>query len=411
MKSYRKKLFETGAAVIIVYLFIYYWSSLASLLSSLAAALSSLLAGAVTAYILNILMSYYEKHFLRKRTGRIAARLRRPMCIAFAILTLFLIICLIIFLIIPEFLEGMQTLISQIRNAASSLSENEMLADFLPQEVLSWLSALNWSNAFETLKEFLKSGITDFLGTVLTKLPSVASMVVSGFMAFICSIYILVKKETLKAHFSILLETCLSAQWNGRIRHIYDVFNDAFRGFIRGQSLEALLLGAMCTAILLLFHFPYAAMIGAIIAVTSLIPLIGLYLGAIAGTFMLLIQTPWRALFFVIIIIILQQIESNVIFPHTGGSALKIPGIWILAAITVGATLFGLAGMFFLIPFTAALYRLIKEAIIKRRQARMSEEASGEMPVFEDSTAARKAPDIRKPQEPGNNGSEEERHN
>ena len=143
-------------------------------------------------------------------------------------------------------------------------------------------------------------------------------------------------------------------------------WDDCFHRYIVGQCTEAVILGVLCTVGMLIFRFPYAPMIGALIGFTALIPVAGAYIGAAVGAIMILTVSPLKALLFLVFIVVLQQLEGNLIYPKVVGKSIGLPAIWVLAAITVGGSLMGIAGMLISVPITAALYRLLKEDM--RRQ-------------------------------------------
>ena len=148
-----------------------------------------------------------------------------------------------------------------------------------------------------------------------------------------------------------------------RIKHALSVMNQCFRRYIVGQVTEALILGALCTIGMLILQIPYASVIGALVTFMALIPIMGAYISAIVGSIIIFTVSPVKALVFLIFIVILQQVEGNVIYPKVVGTSLGLPGLWVLAAVTVGGGLFGIPGMILGVPLTATLYTLIKEKL------------------------------------------------
>ena len=153
------------------------------------------------------------------------------------------------------------------------------------------------------------------------------------------------------------------------IRHVLKTLNECFRSYIVGQCLEALILGALCTLGMLVFRFPYAVMVGTLVGFTALIPIAGAYIGAFVGAFMIFTVDPLKALLFLVYIVVLQQIEGNLIYPHVVGSSVGLPSIWVLAAVTLGGKLMGVAGMLFFIPLCSVLYALFR-GYVKDRLAK-----------------------------------------
>ena len=184
-------------------------------------------------------------------------------------------------------------------------------------------------------------------------------------LSIIFSIYILATKDTLKNGGTKLLNRYASEKWNKRISYVLSVLNECFHSYIVGQCTEALILGVLCTIGMLIFGFPYALMIGALIAFTALIPVAGAYIGAGIGAFMILTESPVQALLFLIFIAGLQQIEGNIIYPKVVGTSIGLPGLWVLAAVTIGGGMFGVLGMLLGVPIAAAVYRIVGDDVKK----------------------------------------------
>lgn len=206
------------------------------------------------------------------------------------------------------------------------------------------------------------------MNLLMNTVLSVFNGVVTAFLALIFSIYILASKERLKRQFDRLLYHALRPRLYGHVIYVLHILHDSFRSYLIGQCTEAVILGGLCTAGMLIFGFPYATMIGAFIAVTALIPVAGTYIGAIVGAFIIFMVSPIKALWFLIFILILQQIEGNLIYPKVVGSSLRLPALWVLAAVTVGGGLFGIAGMLLGVPLAAAGYRILRERIPPKPQ-------------------------------------------
>ena len=155
----------------------------------------------------------------------------------------------------------------------------------------------------------------------------------------------------------------MKKSWNKKIHYVLHTLNDCFHKYIVGQCTEAVILGALCTIGMLILQLPYATMIGAFIAFTALIPVAGAYIGAIVGAFMIFTESPFKAIVFLIFIIVLQQFEGNIIYPRVVGSSMGLPAMWVLAAVTVGGGVMGIPGMLLGVPLAAALYRFVREDV------------------------------------------------
>jgi len=168
------------------------------------------------------------------------------------------------------------------------------------------------------------------------------------------------------------VQTYLGAERNRKVQHVLSILNRSFHSYISGQCLEALILGLLCFAGMLIFRFPYAAMVSALVGCTALIPVAGAYIGAIVGAFMIFTVSPIKSLLFLLYLIVLQQIEGNLIFPRVVGQSIGLPGVWVLAAVTIGGGLFGIAGMLIGVPLAASLYQLLREDVQRREDLRDS---------------------------------------
>lgn len=221
---------------------------------------------------------------------------------------------------------------------------------------------LNWSSIQTSLFEWAKGGVADILGTTATVIGSLASWVVNFTVALVFAIYLLSGKERLKKQYVHLIHAWIPEKFSGIVLHVGNVFVDSFRKFVAGQTMEAIILGSLCALGMWIFRFPYAPMIGALVGVTALVPMVGGLVGGAVGALMILPESITKALLFVVFLVILQQLEDNLIYPRVVGSSMGLPAIWVLAAITVGGSIGGVAGMLFSVPVASALYRLVREA-------------------------------------------------
>ena len=195
---------------------------------------------------------------------------------------------------------------------------------------------------------------------------SVVSAVTTGFVALVFACYLLLQKERLGLQCRKALYALLPQKAADRTVEICSLSHRVFSSFITGQGIEAVILGAMFFVAMSLLRMPYALLVGCTIAVTALIPIVGAFIGCFVGAFLLLMVSPMQALIFVILFLVLQQVEGNLIYPHVVGSSVGLPSIWVLAAVTVGGSLMGVAGMLLFIPLTSVVYTLFREFVYKR---------------------------------------------
>ena len=370
MKTDIKKHASLLIGLFILYLAIRYWDGAVNILSMALGAAAPLLIGAVIAYILNILMSFFEKHYFPKSKSKFVNDSRRGVCILLAFLSLIGIVALIIGIVVPELINCTKHLFAEVPAAVLNLLEyleqNEMIEQYvvIAEEYL----VENFSGMEDKLMSGAQSvlnGVGGVMSSVLSVVGSAFSSIVTILVAVIFSIYILSGKEKLGAQVRKLISTYCKKSAD-KIFYVVDVLDDSFHHFIVGQCTEAVVLGVLCMIGMWIFRFPYAMMIGVLIGFTALIPIAGAYIGAGVGAFMMLTESPLTALLFLLFIVILQQLEGNLIYPRVVGSSIGLPGIWVLAAITVGGGLMGVFGMLLAVPVTAAVYKLIQADVRKR---------------------------------------------
>ena len=332
--------------------------------------LSPVFIGAAIAFIVNIPMRLLEDNvyslIIKKRPGAVKAR--RPVCLMLSILIILGLFALIIGLIAPEFAATVmsiaQTLPSQVNDLIARA--DELIGRFnLPIEDVNLFEKIDWNSVSRTIVAGLSN-----TGAMINKTIGVTSNVLSGLfnfvIGFVLSIYILASKEKLCRQGARLLRVILPETACDRIFRVLAMSSGVFTKFISGQCVEALILGALCYIGMLIFRMPYALMISALIAVTALIPVFGAFIGTSVGALMILLISPLKAVGFVLFIIILQQIESNVIYPRVVGNSVGLPGIWVLLSVTLFGSIFGAVGLLLGVPFCAVLYCLVRDFVNKR---------------------------------------------
>ena len=238
----------------------------------------------------------------------------------------------------------------------------ELLAQISNFEMMQ----INWKEAINTAVNFLKSGMGNMLTSTFSVASSIISSVINFFISFIFSIYILVQKEKLGDQCTRLLKAYSSPKVLEWVVKVSKLLYQNFSHFITGQCTEALILGAMFVVTMTIFQFDYAVMIGILIAFMALIPIVGAFIGCFIGAFLILVDDPIKAVWFLVLFIILQQIEGNLIYPHVVGNSVGLPSIWVLAAVTIGGSLMGVLGMLIFIPLLSTVYMLLREDVNNR---------------------------------------------
>lgn len=324
-----------------------------------------LVIGAVIAFILNIPMTKLEKHYFPGSTAKAVSRSRRPVCLLLSLIFILLAAAFIIRMIIPELINACSLIIREAV-AYLELGQDWLIkhSEDLPSFVNQFIGKeLDINETIRKLVNIVLQGISGILGSAVSVFGSVAGGIMDAIFALIFALYLLFGKETLIGQLNRLCNRYLGRKFAVKLGYVARVLNAKFQNFIIGQFFEAIILGVLCTLGMLLFRFPYALMVGATVAATALIPILGAYLGAGIGAFMIFTESPLQALGFLIFIVVLQQLEGNLIYPRTVGSSIGLPGIWVIAAVTVGGGFAGIPGMLIGVPLAASVYQFICDDI------------------------------------------------
>ena len=338
-----------------------------------------LILGCVIAYILNILVTRIESLPCFTREGTLLRKVRRPVSILGSLAVILAIGVLVILIVIPQLIQAIGVIAKEIPTVVSEI--NVWLSSFdkdWPQ-LQKFLESLNvnWPQILQKAASYLTNGLSSVFSSTMYIVSTISSIAVTAVVALIFSIYILSGREKLFHQFQTLARTYLNEKFYKGMCVVLKTAHDTFTKFIIGQCTEAVILGTLCTIGMLLFRFPYATMVGTLIGATALLPVVGAYLGAAVGAFMIFTIDPLKALGFLIFIAILQQLEGNLIYPRVVGSSVGLPGIWVLAAVTVGGGLGGIIGMLLAVPVTATLYKLLQKDVQKRKAALQPKKEEG----------------------------------
>lgn len=359
----------------------------------LAGIIKPFLIGGMIAFVINIPMRFFETKLfdgekLKNKKGRYLLKCKRGISLVLAFLAVILVITLVAVTVIPQLIAAIKVLTNKIpvfwNNAIRQLevlfASNPELIKFLNRfETME----INWKGIVDATIEFLKNGMGSMLTSTFSVASSIISNVVNFFIALVFSIYILVQKEKLGDQFRRILDAYTSPKiYKGTLK-VCTLLNRNFSNFITGQCTEAVILGLMFVISMTIFGFDYAVMIGVLIAFTALIPIVGAFIGCFIGAFLMLVDDPVKALWFVVLFIVLQQIEGNLIYPHVVGNSVGLPSIWVLAAVTIGGSLMGIFGMLIFIPLLSTVYMLLKEDVNRRNGVKTATKEQSEERVEE----------------------------
>lgn len=370
-----KTLFRIGISVLVIYLCIHYWTKIAGFTGLIFSSASPIFLGLIMAYAINILMSFYERHFFPKSTKKSVSKIRRPLCLTGAVITLAGIITLVVCLVAPQLAECIRMVIDYIPSAIDRLVKLLERFDIVPQDLINSLSSFDWQSKLGELSKTISSGVGNVIGVAFAAVSSAFTVASTTVIGFIFALYLLLDKDRLTSQLNKVINRYIPEKVVKKGSHILRIANDCFHKFIVGQCTEAVILGTLCMIGMLILRLPYAPMIGALVAFTALIPIVGAFIGAGVGAFLILMVSPSKALIFLIFIIVLQQIEGNLIYPRVVGSSMGLPGIWVLAAVTVGGGVMGIPGMMIGVPLVAVIYRLVKENINEAKFEKLRAEA------------------------------------
>lgn len=342
--------------------------------------------GLAIAFILNIFMTLYENKLFkigqRKKTKNKResstkkvekkSKFDRAFAIILSIITIVAIITIILLLIVPQFVDVIRNLISNIPNYLQSLQN-------LAIEITEKFPEANmFIQNIEIDTEALKNGIVnlskDVLDITINQISSLISNVINFFIAIIFSVYILLNKEDLKKEAKKFVYARIDKEKADYILKVARLARDSFRNFLTGQAKEAVILGSLCAIGMLILGIPYAGPIGALTAITAFIPIVGAFIGGFIGAILIVAVDPIKALIFIIFIIVLQQVEGNLIYPHVVGKNMGLPSIWVLVAITIGGGLFGIMGMIVGLPVVSIIYAITQESTSKKLQEKHLED-------------------------------------
>ena len=310
-----------------------------------------LLLGLLMALIFNVIMYPIEQKLFCKSNSSLKQRARRPLAIFLTLLIIFGIFISIAFLIIPELINGVKILLKIVKEIIGKLS--------LPENTID-ISSLPIIGSFTQMD------------TAVDALSTIAGCLIDFFIGLVFSVYLLANKEKLRRQITRLAGVWLPVRFVHMISHVVFVCTRTFRHFIIGQATEAVILGSLCAIGMWILRIPYAAMIGSLVGVTALLPMVGAFIGAGAGAFIILTESPVKALIFIVFLIILQQIEGNLIYPRVVGSKINFPAMWVLASIIIGGSLAGPLGMLIGVPIASSVYALLKEATEKQEAKSIS---------------------------------------
>ena len=325
--------------------------------------LSPFVLGGAIAFVLNVPMRAIERHLFPNQ--RRLTKLRRPLALVLTLVALTGVLTLAFCVIGPGIKDAVMSIAAQVPDAFDRLYQRLLgLEQYLPQiKDLVGDLAIDWKSLSQKALSLAQS----WGGSLISSGGGLMVGVVSGVSTFVIglifSFYILLQKEKLARQGRQVLYGLLPLKRADRALEVLRLAERTFSNFLSGQCVEACILGTLFVIAMTIFRMPYALLVGVLIALTALIPIVGAFIGCAVGALLIAITDPWKALAFIILFLVLQQIEGNLIYPHVVGSSVGLPSIWVLAAVTLGGKLMGVGGMLFFIPLCSVLYALFRDFV------------------------------------------------
>lgn len=326
--------------------------------------------GGAIAFVINVPMSFLEKKIFGKTKdgNKVGKKLARPISLLLTIILAVGVIALVMFGVIPQLTRTMGSLMISIANFVPQMQNWIREFSHNNQDIMKLVNQVqfNQDQAIKWGISILGSGAGNMMNTTMSAVGSIVSGFATFFIAFSFACYILFQKEKLHVQIRKVFFAFISKQKAEAFLKICSLTYQTFANFLTGQCVEAVILGSMFVVTLSILKMPYALLIGTLIAFTALIPIFGAFIGCAVGCFLIFMVSPKQAVLFIIVFLILQQIEGNLIYPHVVGGSVGLPSIWVLAAVTIGGNLMGIVGMLIFIPLVSVLYTIFREFVYLR---------------------------------------------
>ena len=328
-----------------------------------------ILGGAIV-FVINVPMSFLEKKIFEnaKKENKTMRKLARPVSLLLTIVLVVGVIALVMVGVIPQLTKTMGSLMINITDFIPQIKiwirdffhDNREIMNLVDKVQFNPDQAIRWGISL------LGNGAGNMMNTTVSAVGSVVSGLATFFIAFSFACYVLFQKEKLHVQIRKVLFAFFSRQKADAFLKVCSLTYRTFANFLTGQCLEAVILGCMFVVTLSILRMPYALLIGVLIAFTALIPIFGAFIGCAVGSFLILMVSPKQAIIFIIVFLVLQQIEGNLIYPHVVGESVGLPSIWVLAAVTIGGNLMGIVGMLVFIPLLSVVYTIFRKVVYQR---------------------------------------------
>lgn len=321
--------------------------------------------GGCMAFIVNVLMTKLEVYWRRYLKHSVVSRFERPVCLLLSLVLIIGFLAFFVLTIVPELHASMKLLVKMLPPALAKLDvylqQKAQELAFSPDE-LAFVQA-QAKEIYHTLLNYLQNNKRLLLEQTVSATASLLDVLTNCVIGFVAAVYCLLEKHRLVRNFKRVLFAFCSKERAAYVLHVLQTSEKIFRGFVSGQLVVALLLGVMYFVSMTLFGFPYATVISLMVAVLSLIPILGTFISALIGCFLILVAAPEKIWYFIILYFVLQRVEGDLLYPKIVGKAVGLSELWVLAAVTIGASLGGIAGMIICVPLFSVLYALLAEKV------------------------------------------------
>lgn len=342
-----------------------------SLIKVIISVISPFIIGLCVAFIINVLLRQLEKLWVKipsKKNKALLEKLKRPVCLVGSILIIIGSIFILMFMIIPEISKTITMIIDTMPQYFNKLEEWWLDIRKLMSEYAIVLPEMDidFGGIIDKVSSTISQIGPAFVDRTFAFTGSIFNGVFNFVLGLVFSMYVLAQKEKLSASVKKVLNALFDKNKVDSILEVCSLTNITFRNFVSGQLTEAGIIALLCFIGMCIFGFPYPLAISALVGFTALIPVFGAFIGTGVGAFLILMVSPIKALWFIVFIIVLQQLEGNLIYPRVVGKSVGLPGIWVLTAVTIGSGLFGLLGMLVAVPTFSVLYALFKRYVDKK---------------------------------------------
>lgn len=369
-KQTKKHLMQVLAFAILLYCGIEHFNVVITAVKFVIGILLPFMIGGAIAFILNVPMKRIEKHLFPK--NRKLAKLKRPLAYILTLLIVIGVIVLAMVVVIPELGNTLTLLMAQVPAAFDTVQK--WLED-IPKQWPALKPAIedmniDWSSISSSVVNFIQSVGTGLVSSGVGIFSGIVNGVMIFVISFTFSIYVLFQKEKLAGQVRQIMYALFPDKVTDKVISVASLANQVFSSFLSGQCLEAVILGTLFVITMSVFRMPYAMLTGIVIAITALIPVFGAFIGCAVGILLIVMVNPVQAVWFLVLFLVLQQVEGNLIYPHVVGGSVGLPSIWVLAAVTIGANVSGVIGMLLFIPLCSVLYALFRGFVKKRLKDR-----------------------------------------